>query len=332
MFFCNFQLSYESKHIITALWYFGKCINTSNLEETVLRMTNLSKSYGKIKALEGLDLEIGKGQVFGLLGPNGSGKTTTLGIVLGILNAQNGHFEWFNQPLSTGSLQKIGAILEHPNFYPYLNATDNLRITAQVRGVHPADIDRVLALVNLSDRKKHKYQTYSFGMKQRLAIASAMLGNPEVLILDEPTNGLDPSGIAEIRNLILKIAAEGTTIILASHLLDEVQKVCSHVVVLEKGRKLFSGKVDDMLSNTEIIELSADNIPLLETVVKAYPAYISHKVSGNILELKTEGKCDAAAINNFLFSNGIVCSHIFIRRKSLENYFLELVGHNNEIH
>jgi len=299
------------------------------LKESVLKITNLSKNYGKIRALSDLSLEIEKGQVFGLLGPNGSGKTTTLGILLGVLRPRSGSFEWFGEPVSTTSLRRIGAILEHPNFYPYLNAFDNLKIVAQIRGVAPTDIERVLGLVGLSDRRKHRFQTYSYGMKQRLAIASAMLGNPEVLILDEPTNGLDPSGIAEIRELILKIASEGTTIVLASHMLDEVQKVCSHVAVLEKGNKLFAGRVDDVLSSTEIIELASDDLALLEKVIGTFPAYHSHKSINNLIELKVNGECMPGEVNKFLFSQGIVSTHLKIRRKTLENYFLELVGKNN---
>lgn len=300
------------------------------MKESVLRIENLSKSYGRIKALVDLSLEIEKGQVFGLLGPNGSGKTTTLGIILGVIRPRSGSFEWFGEPVSTNSLRRIGAILEHPNFFPYLNAYDNLRIVAQIRGVAALDIDRVLGLVGLSERRKHRFQTYSYGMKQRLAIASAMLGSPEVLILDEPTNGLDPTGIAEIRELILKIAAEGTTIVLASHMLDEVQKVCSHVAVLEKGHKLFSGSVEDVLSSTEIIELAAEDMQMLEKALPDFPAYLSHRTVQKLIELKINGECNPAEVNRFLFGQGITCTHLKIRRKTLENYFLELVGRNAE--
>lgn len=299
------------------------------MEDTVLKIVNLSKNYGRVQAVNGLDLEIAKGQVFGLLGPNGSGKTTTLGMVLGATIPLSGSFEWFGKPLESKSLKRIGAILEHPNFYPYLNATDNLRIVARVRNVPEQDTGRVLKLTGLFDRRNHKFQTYSFGMKQRLAIASAMLGNPEVLILDEPTNGLDPSGIAEIRDLITHIAGKGTTIILASHLLDEVQKVCSHVAVLQGGRKLYSGSVDDVLNNTETIVLSADDNVKLEAALLAYDEYLSHKTANGFIELKTRSVCKPAEINSYLFSQGIICTHLSLHKKSLETYFLELTGNHS---
>ncbi|MBK6345403.1 MAG: ATP-binding cassette domain-containing protein [Bacteroidales bacterium] len=298
------------------------------MEDNILKVEGLSKNYGKLRALSGLDLSINKGQVFGLLGPNGSGKTTTLGIILGATLPDKGSFRWFGQPLAGKSLKRIGAILEHPNFYPYLDAVDNLRIIAQVRCTPEQDIERVLQLTGLSDRRKHRFQTYSFGMKQRLAIASAMLGNPEVLILDEPTNGLDPGGIAEIRELITSIASLGTTIILASHLLDEVQKVCSHVAVLQKGVKLFSGSVDDVLSNTETIVIGSADLSKLETVLKDYPHYLSHTIRGNYAELKTRGMCNPSDVNQFLFSKGISCSHLVMNKKSLESYFLEITGNH----
>jgi len=298
------------------------------LEDTILEIEGLSKNYGKIKALSGLDLSISRGQVFGLLGPNGSGKTTTLGIILGATLPSHGSFRWFGQPLNGKSLKRIGAILEHPNFFPYLDAVDNLRIIARVRCKPEQDIERVLQLAGLSDRRKHRFQTYSFGMKQRLAIASAMLGNPEVLILDEPTNGLDPGGIAEIRGLITSIASSGTTIILASHLLDEVQKVCSHVAVLQKGVRLFSGNVDDVLSNTETIVIGSSDLSKLEYALKEYPDYHSHTLKGNYAELKTRGLCDPSDVNQFLFNRGISCSHLSMNKKSLESYFLEITGNH----
>jgi len=299
------------------------------LEEKILEIRNLSKNYGRVKALSGLSLSIDRGQVFGLLGPNGSGKSTTLGIVLGATLPQNGNFEWFGQPLEVDALKRIGAILEHPNFYPYLDATDNLRIIARIRNAQENDTDRVLKLTGLYERRKHRFQTYSFGMKQRLAIAAAMLGNPEVLILDEPTNGLDPSGIAEIRELITRIASEGSTIILASHLLDEVQKVCTHVAVLQKGEKLFSGSVDEVLSNTETIVLGSEDIELLEQAILKYPEYLSHKITGGFIELKTKGLCQPADVNQYLFSQGITCSRLNMNKKSLESYFLELTGNHS---
>jgi ABC-type multidrug transport system ATPase subunit len=202
----------------------------------VLEINNLSKNYGRIKAVDQASFSVEKGQVFGILGPNGSGKTTTLGIILDVIQPSEGSYQWFEEPNSHQQRKKIGSILETPNFYPYLSAVNNLKIVADIKGIDYSDIERVLKVTNLVDRKDDKFKTYSLGMKQRMSIASALLGDPEVLVLDEPTNGLDPQGIAEVRNLIIELGNQGKTIILASHLLDEVEKVCTHAAVLKKGK------------------------------------------------------------------------------------------------
>ena len=300
--------------------------NSVVADQAVLSIDHLSKHYGQVRALTDLSLHIERGQVFGLLGPNGSGKTTTLGIILGVLRPKRGTWHWFNQSPTADVLQRVGAILEHPNFFPYLSAVNNLRIVGEIRKAEASEIDEVLKLVNLFERRHHKVQTYSYGMKQRLAIAAALLGHPEVLILDEPTNGLDPSGIVEIRNLIIKVASQGTTVILASHLLDEVQKVCTHVAVLEKGRKLFSGRVEDVLSNTETIELEAADMGLLEQVIAQFPDYVSHTRKQNRVNLKVKSTVDTGLVNVFLHQKGITCTHLSLNKKSLETYFLELLG------
>ncbi|NNE29709.1 MAG: ATP-binding cassette domain-containing protein, partial [Saprospiraceae bacterium] len=225
---------------------------------SILQTQGLTKKYKKITALDGLSFSIDKGQVFGLLGPNGSGKTTTLGMLLDVLQPTSGSYSWFGQKPSADARKKIGAILEVPSFFPYLSAVQNLRIVEKIKGHPDTDIDGVLRLVGLFERKDDKFKTYSLGMKQRLAIASALLANPPVLILDEPTNGLDPQGIVEIRQLIKDIASSGKTIILASHLLDEVQKVCTDFMVLQKGKKIFQGNVKEALSDQVRIVLRSE--------------------------------------------------------------------------
>lgn len=188
-------------------------------------------------AVKNVSLEIQKGNVYGLLGPNGSGKSTTLGIILNVVNKTSGHYEWFGGRLETHqALKKVGAIIERPNFYPYMTAAENLQLVCKIKGTSYDKVDEKLRLVGLYERRDSKFRTFSLGMKQRLAIASALLNDPEILILDEPTNGLDPQGIHQIRDIIKQIAANGTTILLASHLLDEVEKVCSHVLVLRKAK------------------------------------------------------------------------------------------------
>ena len=225
----------------------------------VLEIRNLSKSYGRLKALDNFSLNVRKGEICGILGPNGSGKTTTLGILLDILKANSGDFLWFGQMPDEKQRQRIGALLEAPAFYPHLSAVKNLKIVADIKMSNYDQIDEVLDIVGLSERKYSTFNTYSMGMKQRLAIGAALVGNPEVLILDEPTNGLDPKGIAEIRNLILEVGRRGVTILLASHLLDEVQKVCTHVVVLEKGKKITDGLVTEVLNEKPAFELASGN-------------------------------------------------------------------------
>ena len=199
--------------------------------EVVLSVKNLTKRYNRI-VVDHISFDVERGNIYGILGPNGSGKSTTFGMLLTTINPTEGSWKWFGEEgTSTETLKKIGAIIEQPNFYPYLSAEKNLQIVAEIKEASYSRIDEVLALVGLLERKKDVFSTFSLGMKQRLAIASALLNNPEVLILDEPTNGLDPEGIIQIREIILQIAQQGITIIIASHLLDEIEKICSHVIV-----------------------------------------------------------------------------------------------------
>jgi len=294
--------------------------------ETILSINNLSKQYRRIRAVDKLSFDVERGSVFGILGPNGSGKTTTLGIVLDVINQSTGSYTWFGKASSKESRKRIGAILENPLFYPYLSATRNLKIIADIKGVAYSHIDEVLKVVDLFDRRNDKFKTYSLGMKQRLAIASAILGEPEVIVLDEPTNGLDPQGIAEVRELIVRVASRGTTIILASHLLDEVQKVCTHVVVLKSGKSLFSGKVDDVLVDAESIELGADDIDKLYEVIKTHPKVGSvEKKDGKLIVVLSED-VSSTEINDYLINKGIVLSHLAVREKSLEEQFFKLLA------
>jgi ABC-2 type transport system ATP-binding protein len=293
--------------------------------ETILKVRNLSKRYGKIRAVKELDLEVSRGQVFGILGPNGSGKSTTLGMVLDLVKPDEGEFEWFGMSPSKESRKRIGAVIETPNFFPYLSARQNLEIVAVIKGIDPADIDRVLHLVTLYDRRFSKFKTFSFGMKQRLAIASALLGNPEVLILDEPTNGLDPEGIAQIREIILRVASEGITIILASHLLDEVQKICNHVAVLRKGDILFSGEVSTVLAVSDCIELKSPDAEGLKAAISGHPMFKSMISADDKLLVYFKSDVAPQDVNHFLQQKGILLSHLSERKRSLEQHFLELL-------
>jgi ABC-2 type transport system ATP-binding protein len=293
--------------------------------ETILETRDITKHYGKIRAVNGLGLEIGRGQVFGLLGPNGSGKTTTLGMVLSLIRPDSGAFTWFGKEPSKESRKRIGAVIETPNFFPYLTAVQNLKVVADIKGYGYEDIHRVLELVTLYERRNSRFRTFSFGMKQRLAVASALLGNPEVLILDEPTNGLDPQGIAQIRELIIRIASGGITIILASHLLDEVQKICTHVAVLSKGDKLFSGEVSKVLAVSDCIELASADTAQLKAALTTHPKFKRlSEAEDKILAYFSED-VPAREINEFLYGQGVTLSHLAERKRSLEQHFLELL-------
>ena len=294
--------------------------------ETILSLKNLDKKFGTVHAVNNLSFDIEKGNVYGILGPNGSGKSTTLGIILNVVNKTSGEFSWFDGKLSTHqALKKVGAIIERPNFYPYMTANQNLKLICKIKNVPYAKIEEKLKAVNLYERKHHKFKTYSLGMKQRLAIASALLNDPEILILDEPTNGLDPQGIHEIRKIITEIAAKGTTILLASHLLDEVEKVCSHVVIIRNGIKLYSGRVDQMTASKGFFVLSTEHKnEQLQEILKKHEAINNVKIENGKWIAILKEDISAADLNSYLFKNGITLSHLEKRMPSLEQQFLTL--------
>ena len=292
---------------------------------SILKISNLTKKYGLLTAVSNLSFDIEKGSVYGILGPNGSGKSTTLGIVLNVVNKTSGNFSWFSGELTTHqALKKVGAIIERPNFYPYMTAHQNLKLVCKIKGISYDSIDRTLETVGLVDRKHSKFSTFSLGMKQRLAIASALLNNPEILILDEPTNGLDPQGIHQIREIIKEIAQQGTTILLASHLLDEVEKVCTHVVVLSKGVNLFSGRVDELISSHGFFELKTHQKDDLLKLLESNPNFSHTKVENDLVTAFLENPMEAEEFNRLLFKNNIVLSHLVKRKESLEEQFLQL--------
>lgn len=293
--------------------------------EPILVINNLHKRFGSIHAVNDLSLTVNKGNVFGILGPNGSGKTTTLGMLLDIIIPTKGDFNWFGQPSSTQTRQRIGAILETPNFYPYLSAYKNLKIISEIKKADPGNIAKVLEITNLINRQHDSYKTFSLGMKQRLALAAAMLNEPDVLILDEPTNGLDPQGIAEVREIISRVAREGTTVILASHLLDEVQKVCTHFAVLKSGKKIYSGDVEEALAEASYIEVAAPDLNILNTIISQFPSVLSITNEEGKLLVKLAPGVSSGDLNKYLVEKGIVISHLLTRRKSLEKQFLEIL-------
>lgn len=300
--------------------------------ETILSINNLNKIYsGGVHAVKNVSLEIKKGNVYGILGPNGSGKSTTLGIVLNVVNKTSGDYQWFGGKIQThDALKKVGAIIERPNFYPYMSARENLELVCKIKNIDYKKVQEKLALVGLLERENSNFKTFSLGMKQRLAIASALLNDPEILILDEPTNGLDPQGIHQIRDIIKQIASLGTTILLASHLLDEVEKVCSHVLVLRKGEILYSGTVHGMSNKADFFELnSSDNKKIEEILLKNPDIENIDNIDGKLL-VYCKKPIESAVLNKLLADEGIYLSHLVKRKHSLEEQFLELTNTINQ--
>lgn len=295
--------------------------------ETILSIKNLNKRYGLVQAVKNVSLEIQRGNVYGILGPNGSGKSTTLGIVLNVVNKTSGEYSWFGGSMQThDALKKVGAIIERPNFYPYMTAKENLELVCKIKNIDYSKVREKLDLVGLTERMNSKFSTFSLGMKQRLAIASALLNDPEILILDEPTNGLDPQGIHQIRDIIKHIASQGTTILLASHLLDEVEKVCTHVLILRRGEVLYSGSVDAMSANQGFFELQSDDNLKLKQVIGNHPSVEKITEENTKLLVYLKEPLDAIALNKYAFEHGIILCHLVKRKNSLEEQFLELTN------
>ena len=305
---------------------------------SILTIDQLSKSYGAIRALDNVSFDVPEGSVFGILGPNGSGKTTLLGIVMDILKPTSGRFLWNGHPGSSNEQRrKIGTLLETPNFYHYLSGQKNLEIAAAIKERGKEDIPAVLEKLNLIQRKNSKFSTYSLGMKQRLAIASTLLGDPKILVFDEPTNGLDPAGIAEIRQLIRDLNKQGKTIIMASHILDEVEKVCTHVAIIQNGvlkekgtvHEVISGQAGDTITTVDI-DLAADDLKALEHAIKQMPGVIRTTIGENNLQVHAEESVTTASVNRFCFDKGIVLTQLTLQRKSLEKRFLEITGSRSD--
>jgi len=293
--------------------------------KTILTLDHLSKNFHGLRAVNQVSFEIEKGNVYGILGPNGSGKSTTLGIILNVVNKTSGNYSWFGGTVNTHkALEKVGAIIERPNFYPYLTAYENLKIVATIKKVSLTKIDEKLELVGLLERKNSTFRTFSLGMKQRLAIASALLNDPEILILDEPTNGLDPQGIRQIRDIIREIANHGTTILLASHLLDEVERVCSHVVVLKKGTMLYCGSVNGMTASEGFFELDSDDNDKLKSILVNHPSVEKIETQEDKLFVYLKAPLQAKELNKLVFDNHITLTHLVKRNHSLEEQFLQI--------
>lgn len=300
----------------------------------VIETESLTKRYsGGLRgdptmAVDHISFEVESGQVFGFLGPNGSGKTTTIGMLLGIISPTAGSFRLFGGS-SPGDLhaarQRIGATLEYPNFYPYLSCRDNLTLVARVKGYDSSDVDRALDVVGLAARQKTRFKGCSLGMKQRLALAATMLADPELIILDEPANGLDPAGHREIRQIILELADRGKTIFLSSHLLHEVERTCTHVAIIESGKLIRQASVSDLTSGSTVVAVRADTeLETLRHAAAKFPGASARVAEDRVLVELTEG--DPAGLNRFLAAAGIHVSHLAVERLSLEDAFMQLTG------
>ncbi len=291
----------------------------------LLQVSHLTKKYPGVVALNDVSFQVEAGEVLGILGPNGSGKTTMLGILLGVVNATAGSYSWFGNGAKKSNRLRIGALLQTPIFYPDVSARQNLNFAATLKGLPTTSVLPALEEVGLSARADDLVQTFSLGMKQRLGIAIAMLGYPDVLIFDEPTNGLDPEAIATVRNLMVAAAASGRTIILASHILDEVEKICSHVVVLDHGRILDSGSLAKVVGAAKLLEISALQVgPLRSHLEKMTGVAIEHFES-DIFTISFDSRWDVASINRALVEAGVQVNRLYLVGNSLEKKFLELL-------
>jgi ABC-2 type transport system ATP-binding protein len=295
----------------------------------VLRTIGLSKSFGKLEAVKNLNLELRRGEVFGFLGPNGAGKSTTVGMILGLITPTAGSIELFGVKQDGNrwaALRRIGAIVEEPAFYPYLSGWDNLLVLAEsIGGIRKNKIAEVLERVNLSDRSKDQYGHYSMGMKQRLGIASTLLRDPELILLDEPTNGLDPAGTKEIRDLIPTLAHESRAILLCSHLLHEVELVCDHVAIIKQGVTIANAPIKEILSQGHQMQIKVDKMEQAEAILRDLPWVKSVKREGDYLVIDVPGD-HGADINLALAEKRIFVSELVNHTASLESVFLQLTG------
>ena len=299
------------------------------MDDFVVETHELTKRYGAILAVDSLSIQVPRGGVFGLLGPNGSGKTTTMSMLLGLVAPTSGTFRLLGHD-SNGSLQEalhdVGAIAESPAFYPYLSGRANLQYFQGIIGRGDSnDIERLLELAGLSDRAHSKFSTYSQGMKQRLSIAYALLGDPHLLFLDEPTNGLDPAGISEVRELIRRLSGEGHTVLLSSHLLHEVQQVCDRVAIMSRGRLIAQGAIRDLLRRRGAIRLTTTDDTKAAAIISAQPWVTA--VSAEKGYLTAEAPPERSwELTKALAEHGVAVKEMAPVEDSLERYFLEVTG------
>jgi len=298
---------------------------------SLLEVSHLSKQYGSRWAIRDLTFSVETGQICGILGPNGSGKTTTLGILLGCTRPTSGTYGWLDTMGSDVVRTQIGALLEKPTFYPWLQAEANLQLTAVIRGITGRHaIEKALDQVGLLPHRQTLYQKFSLGMKQRLGIAAALLGEPPILVLDEPTNGIDAEGIAHMRALFMDFASRGKTLLVSSHILDEIEKICSHVVILNRGAIVAQGPIQEVLQAEATIEIAASDMDTLQRILTESTLIETCTKAGDVFRiLPRDTACTVEEINRMLVSHHIFASHLIRRKQSLEHHFLSLVSSEN---
>jgi ABC-type multidrug transport system ATPase subunit len=293
--------------------------------ERVVVTSSLTKHYGSVVAVQDLDLNVYRGEVYGFLGPNGAGKTTTLRMLLGLIRPTAGKAEVAGSaPGTPASLAKIGAIVETPAFYPYLSGRNNLKVLAGICGAPESRIAPALEQVDLTPRADHRFATYSMGMKQRLGVAAALLKEPELLILDEPTNGLDPQGTVDMRNLIIELGKGNRTVLISSHLLNEVELMCTRIGVIQKGRLVAEGTIDELRGAAQLA-IRADPSDHARRILERAAGEGSVTVSDGVLSVKVD-MARAAELNRLLVEAGVAVSELRPSERSLEEVFMELTG------
>ncbi|OGO36530.1 MAG: hypothetical protein A2147_10480 [Chloroflexi bacterium RBG_16_57_8] len=310
----------------------SKPLHPDGQGDVVLRTTGLTKYFGKLAAVKDLNLELHYGEVFGFLGPNGAGKSTTVGMLLDLIAPTAGEIEIFGLNLKNhrwSILRRVGAIIEEPSFYPYLSGRDNLEALARaIGGIPRSKIDEVLERVNLLNRARDRYSTYSLGMKQRLGIAFTLLREPELILLDEPTNGLDPAGTKEVRDLIPQLAHERCTVLLCSHLLHEVELVCDRVAIIKQGTMIANAPVQELVTRGQMLQVKVANTETAAAVLKNLLWITSVKIENGYLVVDAP-KDSASRVNQALAERGIFASELVNHVASLESVFLQLTGNDN---
>jgi ABC-type multidrug transport system ATPase subunit len=296
------------------------------MNEILVRTDRLTKRYGARVAVDAIDLTVRRGEVYGFLGPNGAGKTTTLRMLLGLVRPTSGAVQVLGRPAGRPDVTaRVGALVEGPGFYPYLSGRDNLRALARYRGLPRAAAERVLDVVGLADRGHDRYRGYSLGMKQRLGVAAAMLGDPELIVLDEPTNGLDPAGMADMRALVVSLARGGQTVLLSSHLLAEVQEICDRVGVISEGRLLREATVSELRGGAVLRVRATPVVRAAEVAERVVAGAAVRRVGDSTLELAAAPDA-APAVARALVEHGVDVHELRALERDLEDVFFELTG------